>query len=276
MSVNKNAISNQLQNRGEFAQIPNEVWQVKDLSLYARSVWIYLASEGPGWDGSYPNISRALDISVNTARKAVKELVTHNMLLAISHKEGTDFELISSDQWKVTWTEFYQRQLDKKANASSASGQRKRRTGANASDAQGHMHPAHSIQKESKRSNTINTPTAEAVGCSEVMVQNFEDRESDTQTFPPEPRGNARKPKDSLPDYQNKHSSWYLHYLKSELNRSTFLSLPEAAQKLLYDKSIKEAKTCGSEAKDNFVSTMIEFRNKRLPPTDAEVNLCDL
>ena len=160
MSVFKSKISDQLQNRGQFAQIPNEIYQVKELSNYARSIWIYLASEGPGWKGSYPNISKTLGFSVNTVRKSVKELEALNMLTATGHETGTDFELLSTDQWVVTWTEYYQRQLDKKTSASIEPAQRKGKTGANAPRALGPVHPVGCIQEEPKLPKPINTTAA--------------------------------------------------------------------------------------------------------------------
>ena len=154
MSVYKSQISDQLQGRGQFAQIPNEIYQVDEFSNTARSIWIYLASEGPGWKGSYPNIARNMGLSTPTVRTAIQELVTKNMLIASPHAEGCDFELISSDKWVV--------KLKEKPVKKHPTSQQKALIAASKDSLLAPMQPIGCIQEDPKLSNTTNTLKAKA------------------------------------------------------------------------------------------------------------------
>jgi hypothetical protein len=104
MSVNKSHVIYQLKSRkGKFAQIPNEVWDAK-ISTRAKTVWIYLMSQGPRWNSSVSMIAKNLGIGRGTAEKVIQELVSHNMLSTKVTNRGTDFYLHGSDDWIVEWT----------------------------------------------------------------------------------------------------------------------------------------------------------------------------
>ena len=99
MSVNKNAINNQIQDRGKYSQVPNEIWEVKDITVYAREIWIYLLSCHPQWKGSIANLSRNLGFSLSTAKRAVEQLESFGMLKTTQHNKGTDFDIRPSSEW---------------------------------------------------------------------------------------------------------------------------------------------------------------------------------
>ena len=204
MSVNKNQISNQLQHRGQYAQIPNEIYQVKDLSVYARDIWCYLASEGPGWSGSNNSIASNLGISPSTVKRSIKELRDFNMIIATGHDSGTDYELISSDKWTVTWKEYYQRQLDKAAQTSKNQTPVPLKHGGQVRENYAPGSVRTGIQKEIKLPNTIQE---EEVGFS--VVSKEEEFRSSLELIP---------------------IDWKKKYLGTLTNIRTFMSLPLSIQ----------------------------------------------
>lgn len=253
MSVNKNQIANQLQNRGQFAQIPNEIYKVLNLSNTARSIWIYLASEGPGWKSSYGNIARNMDLALNTVRTGIKELVDFNMVIVTAYAEGCDFELISSDQWNVSWKVVEDKPKTPIQNS----------TGAKSKDEQPLVQKTHkpiikNCSTSNKTNTTILTNTPEASASGQVSdILSLKDKGSN-----------------NLHPYKVKTSNWYQHYLKSPINEEVFKSLPEEIKSSLYAKTLQLVSgvrmsngriSDATDAKDQFVTALEAYRQKNNP-----------
>lgn len=100
MSVFKSQVTDELSTRKHFAMVPNELYYAK-ISLTARAVWAYLASEGPDWKSSIANIGRNMGIHRNTVGRAIKKLISVNMLSTHTTDAGTEFTLHAPNSWTV-------------------------------------------------------------------------------------------------------------------------------------------------------------------------------
>ncbi len=73
MSIEKSAYLQELDDRGGYGRLPNEIWEMK-IDHIAKIIWAYLVSQKPSWDSSRNNISRNLDIHKDTVSKHVEAL----------------------------------------------------------------------------------------------------------------------------------------------------------------------------------------------------------
>lgn len=104
MSVDKSRVTKQLKARGgRYGQIPNELWEADDVSLRAKSVWVYLMCQGKAWDSSIANIARNLKMSRTKATESVEELRSKCMISTTKTTRGTDFIIHEPSAWAVQW-----------------------------------------------------------------------------------------------------------------------------------------------------------------------------
>jgi hypothetical protein len=99
MSIDKTNVSSEMSDRGRFAMIPNELWEMK-INIYAKFIWCYLLSQSENWESSKRNIARNLELDIDTVRKYIDELVNNTMLIEINIPgRRTDFEIIPPSRW---------------------------------------------------------------------------------------------------------------------------------------------------------------------------------
>lgn len=80
MSVNKSALTKSIQDRGNYTTLPNDIWKAP-ISAKAKTVYIYLISNGEKWAPGTREIAAATSIGRDSVKTAIEELEKHNMIL---------------------------------------------------------------------------------------------------------------------------------------------------------------------------------------------------
>lgn len=105
MSVNKKKYNDHIQERGSYAVIPNEIWEIEDVDHIAKIIFCYIVSRSASWSSSRNNIANNLNISRNTVTKYLDQLADFNL---INVKKGTrnswDFEINPPCDWVIPCT----------------------------------------------------------------------------------------------------------------------------------------------------------------------------
>jgi len=112
MSVNKKRINDRMTERGGFAMIPNEIWEIRDLDHTAKVIWCYIFSRAHTWQSSNANIARNLKLSTNTVALYVPKLVELNMIIVEKGaNNANNFEIVPPELWCIK-TDGPQNQID--------------------------------------------------------------------------------------------------------------------------------------------------------------------
>ncbi len=99
MSIEKSKYLQELDDRGGYGRLPNEIWEMK-IDHIAKIIWAYLVSQKPSWDSSRNNISRNLDIHKDTVSKHVEALEQLNMIKVIKGTNNAwSFEIVPPSGW---------------------------------------------------------------------------------------------------------------------------------------------------------------------------------
>src|SRR4051812_26054338 len=103
MSVNKKHITDFLLSRGKFTQVPNELWERRDLDFVQKSVWCYILSREANWSGSRNNLARNLHLGKDTVTEAINKLGSLSLLSKTSDPNtgAWNFEILPPDRWAV-------------------------------------------------------------------------------------------------------------------------------------------------------------------------------
>lgn len=100
MSVNKKSYNDEMQERGSYAIIPNEIWERSDLDHTAKVIWCYVLSRKADWQSSRNNIARNLNIHKDTVTKYLIQLENMNLLKhTVGSNNSWDFEIIAPSNW---------------------------------------------------------------------------------------------------------------------------------------------------------------------------------
>jgi DNA-binding MarR family transcriptional regulator len=102
MSINKEHLNKYLKHRGSYAMIPNEIWEIKELDVYDKTIWSYLCSKKPEWSSSRNNIARNLDLSKDKVSSSIKKLIDYNMLeLYEGSNKRWCFLIVTPNHWTL-------------------------------------------------------------------------------------------------------------------------------------------------------------------------------
>ncbi len=194
MSVNKSQLTKSIQDRGQYATVPNELWTLP-LSIKAKTAFCFLIAQSEKWNPGLRGIAAGISMSVSTAKRAIEELESANMIQVESSPNGLRnvYTFTSINDWTVPSVA----QAVPSATAHRATPE----TVA--------VSPVARIQEEY---NTNPIPTNKK--SSKVRKDSFLKEEKNST---PE-----------LPPYKVKASPWYQHYLKSSYIEQQFNSFPES------------------------------------------------
>lgn len=99
MSINKKRYHDSMTGRGQFAIVPNELWNLQ-LDVYCKSLWAYLISMPSNWDSSRNNIARNLGISKDKTSETLKILEGHNMLrIEVAGDGAWNIDILPPEEW---------------------------------------------------------------------------------------------------------------------------------------------------------------------------------
>jgi hypothetical protein len=200
MGVNKSDVKNYCKTNKNFAQVPNCIWDVTNISMHAKMVWIYLAAQGPKWQSSIRSLATNLGVHRKTVDTALKLLAKKNMLSMVNAHYGTNFTLHAPSTWNVKWGG---QTLHKQNTAMAhANGQPWGTSGV--ASAQSAAHTVARIQNNNI-TNMTNTANARRSGKVKKSHLSYQD-------------------KDNIPE------DWKDHFLKSSIFREHFLNLPSDEQ----------------------------------------------
>ncbi|WP_374028313.1 hypothetical protein ACES2J_08250 [Bdellovibrio bacteriovorus] len=262
MSVNKKAFNDEMQQRGGYAIVPNEIWERKDLDRTAKVIWCYILSRKANWQSSRNNISKNLHIHHATVTKYIAQLESLGLLKkTVGANSSWDFEIIQPSQW-----------LPEPGNTKLA--QYIPHTTSDTSSVLPVVHPVdHTQEYNTNNTSSLASKRSEKRGSS-LKKEKVQSSPMSKKISPPKTNSIAADPKTTCPEYLNKASAWYQHYLKSGINESTFNSLPEEIKSGLYAQTQKLVSgvrmnngriSDASDAKDQFVSTLEAYRQKQSP-----------
>jgi hypothetical protein len=100
VSVNKKHYNDFIQGRGQYATVPNELWELPGLDLPAKAIWCYILSRSPNWTSSRNNVARNLTIHPVTASKYLRQLEERRLLRIVTNPDGSwDFEILPPSEW---------------------------------------------------------------------------------------------------------------------------------------------------------------------------------
>ena len=101
MSVNKTKLISSIQKRGGYFQGPNEIWEIKGLSMKAKVIYLYLLAQSDNWNPGLKGIATGTSVSINTARAAIKELEDNKMIEVETHANGLRniYTFTSLEEW---------------------------------------------------------------------------------------------------------------------------------------------------------------------------------
>jgi len=91
MGVNKRNVTDHCKVNKHFALIPNEIFDITDVSIYGKMIWIYLATQGQKWQSSIRNIAS------NCARRTKPD--THSGVMADTVPEAC--RTLIPDPWRT-------------------------------------------------------------------------------------------------------------------------------------------------------------------------------
>jgi hypothetical protein len=218
MPVSKFLVTDELSTRAHFAMIPNEL-HYAEISINARAIWSYVASEGEGWQSSIANIGRNLNIHRNTVSRGIQELIECKMLSTRTTEKGTDFSLHPPSAWIVRFRSM----------------------------------PSHLIRARDAHQK-CESPHPKSAGLALPQGGIQEDKNPNTSKTTERKRSRVEVREDiELQDGKhipNLNDWWYLHFLKSSIIENYFLTLSEVEQKRVRDQYSEP------ELNDDFVSDM--------------------
>jgi hypothetical protein len=103
MPVNKNRIRESIagHKRGNFSQIPNEIWELESIKPLTKLIWMYILSRRPDWNSSRNNVAKNLNIEPETASTHIKILEDLKMLIVNRTNESWGFEICPPEDWII-------------------------------------------------------------------------------------------------------------------------------------------------------------------------------
>jgi hypothetical protein len=107
MSLHKRDLQDEILHRTGYTPCPNELFEALKGEPTAFMVWMYIFKQSETWNPSYTKISTDLNISRNSAIKAVKILEERNLLVVHSGgqfngvNETNKYELSPINQWDM-------------------------------------------------------------------------------------------------------------------------------------------------------------------------------
>jgi hypothetical protein len=102
MSVNKSKIQDEMQERGQYVTVPNELIEFNSISSYAKIIWVHIYSKMSDWKSSRNNIAKNLNMNATAVTNNCNDLVKFNMLKITSTGQSWDFEIIPPSLWNRT------------------------------------------------------------------------------------------------------------------------------------------------------------------------------
>jgi len=101
MSKNKSAVAASIK-KGNWASIPNELWEIPELSIYAKATFCYLMSQSDTWNAGLRGIAAGISASRTGAQKAIDELSAAGMIDVEKMEKGlrSIYTLKPMSSWK--------------------------------------------------------------------------------------------------------------------------------------------------------------------------------
>ena len=102
MSVNKRSFVKSVMDSGNYTPVPNLLWQVP-ISATAKSVFVFIISQGENWNPGMRSIADGVGISRNTIARAINELQAAGMIQIDQGAKGFRqvYTIQNVEFWKV-------------------------------------------------------------------------------------------------------------------------------------------------------------------------------